>query len=205
MVGKGSERFAVQNKGIELPGHTPRPFPGAAVGYATGPRGGSHHDSRTTPEKMGISDRKVLDDKGALAAEVNHFLIFTDSVVLCHLAETVWGPVGVTENVIEALNAVTGWELDVAQGRKIAERQWNMIRCFSAREGFTREDDQLPIRLMDEPIPDGPMKGSCIPKETLKRLKDDYYAYRGWDLETGNPTEEKLVELGLEFAVADVC
>jgi aldehyde:ferredoxin oxidoreductase len=47
------------------------------------------------------------------------------------------------------------------------------------------------------------MKGSRIPRETLERLKDDYYTYRGWDLKTGNPTREKLVELGLDFAVGD--
>ena len=205
IVGKGSERFAVHVKGLELAGHTPRPFPAAAVGYATGPRGGSHHDSRTTSEKLGLSDRKVLDDKGALAAEVNHFLIFTDSVILCHLAETFWGPSGIKETVIEALNAVTGWHLDVQEGHKIAERQWNMIRCFSAREGFTRKDDQLPIRFMEEPVPDGPMKGSYIPVETLERLKNDYYSYRGWDLESGNPSKEKLTELGLEFAIKDIC
>ena len=58
---------------------------------------------------------------------------------------------------------------------------------------------------MEEPIPEGPMKGSYIPRETLERLKDDYYAYRGWDRKTGNPTKEKLVELGLDFAVDDVC
>ena len=205
IVGKGSERFAVHVKGLELAGHTPRPFPAAAVGYATGPRGGSHHDSRTTSEKLGLSDRKVLDDKGALAAEVNHFLIFTDSVILCHLAETFWGPSGIKETVIEALNAVTGWHLDVQEGHKIAERQWNMIRCFSAREGFTRKDDALPVRMMEEPIPEGPMKGAVMPLETMERLKNDYYSYRGWDLETGNPSKEKLTELGLEFAIADVC
>lgn len=205
IVGKGSERFAVHVKGLELAGHTPRPFASAAVGYATGPRGGSHHDARTTAEKMGISDRKVLEDKGVLAAEVNHFLIFNDSVILCHLAETVWGPVGITENAVEALNAVTGWNLDVQEGRKIAERQWNMIRCFSAREGFTRKDDQLPPRMTEDPIPEGPMKGAVMPRETLERLKNDYYSYRGWDLETGNPTRAKLAELGLEFAAEDVC
>jgi len=205
IIGKGSERFAVHVKGLELAGHTPRPFASAAVGYATGPRGGSHHDARTTAEKMGLSDRKVLDDKAALAAEVNHFLIFNDSVILCHLAETVWGPIGVTENAVEALNAVTGWNLDVEEGRKIAERQWNMIRCFSAREGFTRKDDQLPPRITEDPIPEGPMKGAVMPRETLERLKNDYYSYRGWDLETGNPTREKLLELGLEFAIEDVC
>ncbi|MHB1162867.1 MAG: aldehyde ferredoxin oxidoreductase family protein, partial [Chloroflexota bacterium] len=203
IVGKGSDAWAVEVKGLELAGHTPRPFASAAVGYATGPRGGSHHDARTTAEKMGLTDRKVLDDKGVLAAEVNHFLIFNDSVILCHLAETVWGPIGITDNVLEALNVVTGWELNKEQARKIAERQWNMIRCFSAREGFNRKHDTLPARMMEEPIPEGPMKGCMVPRETLERLKNDYYSYRGWDLETGNPTKEKLEELGLGFAVGD--
>ncbi len=204
IIGKGTERFAIQNKGLEWPGHTCRPFPAAAVGYATGPRGGSHHDIRPTAEKSGLVDRKVLEGKGALAAEVNHWLILSDSMLLCHLGEPIWGPMQISANTIEALNAVTGWDLNYDQARKIAERQWNMIRCFSAREGFTREDDQLPIRFQEEPIPEGPMKGSYIPKETLERLKNDYYSYRGWDLKTGNPTKEKLIELGLDFAVQDV-
>ena len=205
IVGKDTFRFAIQNKGVEFPGHTPRPFPACAVGYATGPRGGSHHDIRPTPEKMGMVDRKVLDGKGALAAEINHWLILCDSMLLCHLAEAIWGPMKISDDTIEALNVVTGWELSYEEARKIAERQWNMIRCFSAREGFTRENDQLPVRFMEEPVPEGPMKGSYIPKETLERLKDDYFSYRGWDLKTGNPTKEKLIELGLDFAVEDIC
>ena len=204
IVGKDSRRFAIQNKGLEWPGHTCRPFPAAAVGYATGPRGGSHHDIRPTPEKSGLVDRKVLDGKGALAAEINHWLILCDSLLLCHLAEAIWGPAKISQYTIDALNAVTGWEIDYLQARKIAERQWNMIRCFSAREGFTRQDDQLPIRFMEEPIPEGPMKGSYIPRETLERLKDDYYSFRGWDLKTGNPTKQKLIELGLDFAIEDI-
>ncbi len=205
IVGKGSEKFAIQNKGMEWPGHTCRPFPAAAVGYATGPRGGSHHDIRPTAEKSGLVDRKVLEGKGALAAEVNHWLILCDSMLVCHLGEPIWGPTKISQHTINALNAVTGWELDYAAARKIAEREWNMIRCFSAREGFTRKDDQLPPRFMEEPVPEGPMQGSYIPKETLERLKDDYYTYRGWDLKTGNPTKEKLTELGLEFAIKDIC
>jgi len=204
-VGRDTIRFAVQNKGLEWPGHTCRPFPAAAVGYATGPRGGSHHDIRPTPEKSGLVDRKIIEGKGILAAEINHWLILCDSMLLCHLGEPIWGPIRISQNTIEALNAVTGWDLNYEQARRIAEREWNMIRCFSAREGFTREDDQLPIRFMEEPIPEGPMKGSCIPKETLERLKNDYYSYRGWDLKTGNPTKGKLIELGLEFAIEDIC
>lgn len=205
IVGKDSIRFAVQNKGVEFPGHSCRPFPAAAVGYATGPRGASHHDIRPTPEKMGMVDRIPLEGKAALASEINHWLILCDSMALCHLAEPIWGPMKISDNVVEALNVVTGQELEYEEVRKIAERQWNMIRCFSAREGFTRDDDQLPHRFTEEPIPEGPMKGSVIPKETLERLKNDYYTYRGWDLKTGNPTEEKLIELGLDFAVKDIC
>ncbi|TES89083.1 MAG: aldehyde ferredoxin oxidoreductase [Dehalococcoidia bacterium] len=204
IVGKGTDRFAIQNKGLEWPGHTCRPFPAAAVGYATGPRGGSHHDIRPTAEKSGLVDRKTLEGKGALAAEVNHWLILGDSMLVCHLAEPIWGPLKISDSMINVLNAVTGWELNYEQARKIAEREWNIIRCFSAREGFTREDDQLPIRFMEEPVPEGPMQGSYIPKETLERLKDDYFTYRGWDLKTGNPTREKLSELGLDFAVKDI-
>lgn len=203
IVGKGSDAFTIENKHTEWPGHTCRPFPAAAVGYATGPRGGSHHDIRPTPEKTGLVDRKTLDGKGAVAAEINHWLILCDSAGLCHLAEPVWGPIKISQNVVEALNAVTGWDLDYDGYHRIAERQWNMIRCFSAREGFTRQDDQLPRRFMEEPIPEGPMKGAYIPRETLERLKNDYYTYRGWSLETGNPSREKLCELGLEFAVED--
>jgi aldehyde:ferredoxin oxidoreductase len=205
VVGKDTIRFSVQNKGLEWPGHTCRPFPAAAVGYATGPRGGSHHDIRPTAEKSGLVDRKTLEGKGALAAEINHWLILCDSMLLCHLGEPIWGPMKISQNTIDALNAVTGWDLSYEQARKVAEREWNMIRCLSAREGFTREHDQLPIRFMEEPVPDGPMKGSYIPKETLERLKNDYYSYRGWDLKTGNPTREKLAELGLEFTAEDIC
>ena len=205
IIGKGTERFAMQNKGIEWAGHTCRPFPACAVGYATGPRGGSHHDIRPTAEKSGLVDRKVIEGKGALAVEVNHWLILCDSIGLCHLGEPIWGPLKISQNVITALNSITGWDLNYDDARKIAEREWNMIRCIAAREGFTREQDQLPIRFMEEPIPEGPMKGSVISKETLERLKDDYYEYRGWDMQTGNPTATKLKELGLDFAIADIC
>jgi aldehyde:ferredoxin oxidoreductase len=204
ITGKGSERWTVQHKGIDYPGHSCRPFPAAAVGYATGPRGGSHHDIRTTPEKMGLFDRKTLVGKGGLASEINHWLMFCDSALLCHLAETIWGPEKIKENAYEAVNAVTGWNLDYDAAHKIAERQWNMIRCCSAREGFTREDDRIPVRFMEEPIPEGPMKGSIITAETLETLKDDYYTYRGWDLKTGNPSKEKLTELGLDFVIPDL-
>ena len=41
-------------------------------------------------------------------------------------------------------------------------------------------------------------KNAIITKEDTERMLDDYYDERGWDKETGEPTPEKLKELGLE-------
>jgi aldehyde:ferredoxin oxidoreductase len=67
-------------------------------------------------------------------------------------------------------------------------------RLFNTREGLRRKDDLLPERLLKEPLPDGPNKGSTVP---LEELKDDAYAAFGWDLSTGIPEEELLKKLGI--------
>jgi aldehyde:ferredoxin oxidoreductase len=60
----------------------------------------------------------------------------------------------------------------------------------------TRKDDTLPRRFLEEPLgpPGSPSAGALVELETML---DDYYRARGWDLGTGLPTGEKLLELGL--------
>jgi aldehyde:ferredoxin oxidoreductase len=53
----------------------------------------------------------------------------------------------------------------------------------------------LPLRLLEEPKPDGPTKGTVVP---LKELKEDYYGAMGYDLSTGNPPDSLLKQLGIE-------
>ena len=62
---------------------------------------------------------------------------------------------------------------------------------------MSRKDDLLPYRVMNDPIPDGKMKGRYCPQEELDSMLDRYYALRGWTRE-GVPTTEKLRELGLK-------
>ena len=57
---------------------------------------------------------------------------------------------------------------------------------------------------MEEPLPSGAAKGMVVERADLEKLKDAYYGYRGWDIETGKPTPEKLAELGLEDLKADL-
>ena len=100
------------------------------------------------------------------------------------------------DETAELLAAATGWDLSGEQVRLIGERIVNLERLFIAREGITRADDTLPKRFLEEPLPEGsePSTGSVI---ELEPMLDEYYLARGWDVETGLPSNEKLVELGL--------
>jgi aldehyde:ferredoxin oxidoreductase len=203
-IGKGSEIFAMQNKGMTFAGHSARGLPGFALGYATGPRGGSHHDSRPTGERTGMVPRDTIEGKAAYTAKVNHLMILTDSMILCHLAEAIWGPIDINPVVVDILNRVTGMEMTVAEAELTAERIWNVIRAFAAREGLRRKDDSLPQRFLTEPIPEGPSKGMVITPEMLEKMKDEYYTLRGWDRATGIPTPDRLLRLDLPDIAEDM-
>ena len=77
---------------------------------------------------------------------------------------------------------------------KAGERIWNLERLFNLKAGFTKKDDTLPPRLLNEPIPSGPAKGEVC---KLHQMLPEYYKLRGWD-EEGKPTKEKLAALGIE-------
>jgi aldehyde:ferredoxin oxidoreductase len=76
-----------------------------------------------------------------------------------------------------------------------------MARVFCAREGLRREQDILPERLMSDPLPDGPAQGMVLDRSSLEKMKDSYFALRGWDLTTGIPTPTKLHELDLDYLI----
>jgi aldehyde:ferredoxin oxidoreductase len=77
------------------------------------------------------------------------------------------------------------------------------MRAFNAREGFTKADDTLPPRLFEDGLlDDGPTHGVAVDREKFIRLCEEYYRVMGWDVETGNPTEAKLRELGLDWILA---
>jgi aldehyde:ferredoxin oxidoreductase len=69
-----------------------------------------------------------------------------------------------------------------------------MERLFNLKAGFSRKDDTLPSRILNEPIKSGPSKGEI---EELDKMLDEYYSLRGWD-KNGVPTKNKLKELDIE-------
>jgi aldehyde:ferredoxin oxidoreductase len=203
-LGKDSIKFAVQNRGCEIAGHSARGNKGFALGYATGPRGGSHHDGRASLERLGTVDRRTIEGKAEYQARINHLMAFTDSLIACHMLEGVFSPYDVDELAVGYLNAATGMRMTLEEGQLAAERIWNLERSFNVREGLRRKDDWLPERFVTETVPDGPSEGMMIHPDELNRMLDDYYEFRGWDKETGVPTKTRLKKLGLDEMAEEI-
>jgi aldehyde:ferredoxin oxidoreductase len=108
------------------------------------------------------------------------------------------------EDLTGLIASATGWDFDVQEFRKSGERVFNLTRACCVREGMGREQDVLPGRLMSDPLPGGPAEGMVIDRDTLEMMKDAYYALRGWDVNSGIPSHEKLRELALELVADDL-
>ena len=183
-------------KRLELPAHSARALKGMSIGYATATRGGSHHDTRPTPQYAPTFDRRSTADKPAFAARSQHFTAVGDSLVMCRFTSERGFGLFIDEPYARMVRAVTGWDVSVAELESIGERIVNLERLFNVREGVRRAADVLPWKVMHEPIPDGPSAGMHCPPDELAAMLDAYYALRGWDPD-GVPTAAHLARLGL--------
>ncbi len=195
-IGQGAERLTYAVKGLELPAHSARALKGMSIGYATATRGGSHHDTRPTPQYAQGFDRRSTEDKPAFAIRSQHFTAVDDSLVMCRFTSERGFGLFVNDAYAGLVSAVTGWDVDAAELERVGERIVNLERGFNVRDGVRRGDDVLPWKVMHEPIPDGPSAGMYCPPAELAAMLDAYYALRGWDAD-GVPTKERLEALGL--------
>ncbi len=208
-IGKGSEKYAMHVKGLELPAYDVRGAKAHGLGYATSFTGADHCRGYAFQEIFGIPvprevDRFAVEGKGELTKWNQDIrTATTDAPTMCAFLLDM-AVVGIaTENTADLMEAVTGLKLTPEEVMQVGERINNLARAFNVREGFSRADDTLPERLLTEPLKAGASKGHFISKAELAQMLDEYYAARGWDLSTGAPTREKLTELGLEY-VADI-
>ncbi len=198
-IGKGAERYAIHTKGMEPPAYDVRGMKGHGLAYMTSTRGACHlRAGFYAPELVGKFwrwegiDRQSPEGKGAMVATMENFMCVYDSVGLCKFSRGFF----LIERLCEVLEAITGLRFTEDELLRIGERIHNMKGHFNFREGVIRKDWLLPTRIREDPIPDGPSKGSLITTEQMDRMLDDYMAARGWTAD-GEPTAEKLQELDI--------
>ncbi|MFB6108079.1 MAG: aldehyde ferredoxin oxidoreductase family protein [Haloplanus sp.] len=193
---EAAERYLHGTKGLEYAAHSPRGLKGMSIGYATSTRGGSHHDTRPTPQYDG-EHAETTEGTAAFAARTQNFTALGDSLTQCRfVSEAGWGD-RVNDRYRDAVNAATGWDLSTDEVERIGERIYTLERAINVERGVaSRETDTLSHRVMHDPIPDGPAAGMYCPPEELAGMLDEYYDYRGWD-DDGVPTAERLDALDL--------
>ena len=205
-TGRGSDRWALHVKGLEMAMHDPRGKKGMGLSYATANRGADHLQSihEDALEAGGPYPELKLDEAMSrlqfegkpyvIKITQDYFGTLADSLGICKFPMNAWRPYTPTR-VAEAVNLVTGWDASLAELLTTGERIYNLCRLFNVREGISRKDDTLPVRLAD-PLPEGGSAGHSVTREDLGRMLDEYYKLRGWD-ENGIPTDGTLRRLGL--------
>jgi len=200
----GHPEFSMSVKALEIPAYDPRGIQGMGVAYATSNRGACHLRAyMTSPEVLGnpaLIDRFKIDGKASLTILLQNISAATDSMVLCRFSQFAMNP----EHYARLLRAVTDIPFSARDLMDIGERIFNLERVFNVREGFGREADSLPKRVLETPLPEGHSKNVTV---ALDPMLDEYYRLRGWT-SNGVPTINTLSELKLHDAsrqVEDQC
>ena len=193
----GAPELSMSVKKLELAAYDPRGMQGQGLVYATSSRGACHENGNMLgPEVLALPrliDRFATQGKAGIVSVHQNSAAVIDSLVYCKFAN-----MAVAEEFFaRVLTAVTGELFTADDLMMVGERVWNLERLYNLREGFTKADDTLPDRLLNEPVAKGPSEGFVA---KLEPMLEEYYAFRGWD-ENGVPKPEKLKELSLDFAI----
>lgn len=205
-VGKGSEEFAMQVKGLDPGQHEPRLMPSMGLGFMVNPHGADHclnvHDTVFASKEglrslnpLGFHDPVPMNEIGP--RKVAMFKVeylrqeLTDCIAICHLSSALasW------DTLTQIVDAVTGWGTGIVELMRIQERILTAARLFNVREGFTDEDDKLPPRFF-EPKTSGALSNRRLDREEMERAKRYFYRLMGWD-DKGMPLPERVEELGI--------
>ena len=94
----------------------------------------------------------------------------------------------------ELIQTCIGIECDIKKLKILGERIFMIKRLFNLKMGIFPKDDRLPKILLN------PLEGtdSAGKSPNFEQLKNEYYKYREWDIESGKINKEKLKKVGLE-------
>lgn len=174
-IGNGTDKFAMTHKGVAISSYEPR---------------------GSMKEALELALTSVGELHGGRGAPLR---ILYDSLTTCSFwrreltdifgSDAGWG--------IPMLNAANGWNLTLETWDELMLRAAIMERCYSLREGYVPErDDLLPDRFFDETI-----RGKYGAPKVLNReefIIARKRIYRSYGLsDNGMPTKQLLEQLGL--------
>jgi len=200
-VGKGSEKFAIQVKGMEQSAYATHNATAMLLAYMTCDVGAHHNRSWAITYDLQVGRDKVVPEKVARIIWLQNFRPMFDVMGSCRLQ---WVELGIDRDLYcPLLEAITGVKRSWADLEAVGNRIWNLTRMYWAREneGFGREWDLPAPRFYTEPPKTGVTAGQITKFEDVQKLLDMYYQQRGWD-SNGIPTLGTLETLNLSAMVS---
>jgi aldehyde:ferredoxin oxidoreductase len=204
----GCPDLALHVNGAVVPAHDPRAFMSMAVETATSMKGASHLHGFPEAIELGVTfpeagpdlskamEPHATEKKGLAAAKFQDRMAIANSLVFCFFYE--FSGYDFTR-LTNLTNAITGWNWTPQDYIKAGERIVNLMNMFNIKHGMVPERDYwLPKRFF-EPRKAGGAKGVVPP---LKEMREEYFKVKDWP--KGIPSEKKLKELGLDFAIKDL-
>ena len=196
-VGDGS--FLVQSKGQEIPMHDPRGKYSMAVYYATTPRGGNHmegiHDPTPAHPELDLPDNpaQTWENRALIAGEYLHLRSFANSAILCAFTSGLNYPESeyLFPLIRDMVEAATGQKLSVKEMLAIGERNYDLLRIFAQKAGYTRRDDNLHPRFFEAQT----STGFAVDEEKLNATIDEYYKLYGYG--KYGPGQKRAEQLGI--------
>jgi aldehyde:ferredoxin oxidoreductase len=219
-VGKDSWKWALCNsKGLGITAVDIRTAKGYALAFAVNPRGEDHLMTETiaelglSPDAIALIEKITGDKKYATSrtpekrAEIVRWhedvYAVTDALGLCAFTTTL-SYVITPKIMAELFSTATGIEANEKEILRAGRRIVTLEKCFNTREGADRKLDDLPWRIMHEPLREGPVKGMVTSPEELDKMLDEYYTLHEWDLKTSWPYQETLEMLDLKDVASDL-
>jgi aldehyde:ferredoxin oxidoreductase len=144
-----------------------------------------------------VYDRYDPEVVSTIAAKIRGAMLFEDSLVTCRFRTGTQ-----LDLMCRAVNAATGWSMDVPDAMVVGRRAVNIARVFNLRHGIGAELDRPSLRYGSTPS-DGNAVGQGIMPHWDKMLRN-YYNLMGWS-EQGVPLPDTLRSLGLEHVIPDLC
>jgi aldehyde:ferredoxin oxidoreductase len=210
IFGNGSEEFAMQVKGQELPMHEPRGKVGVGLGYSVSPTGADHmqaaHDTRITEEgplmekarliglEKPVDPMKYGENKAEYYSIMEKWWSFLNMVGMCDFIPEPTGSMPM-DKFMELIKASSGWDVTPEECMEVGERGITAARIANYNLGIDESHEKLPERLY-QPLENGALEGVSLDRDKFKEMKEYYYSKLGWD-KSGYPTQETLNRLGL--------
>ena len=209
--GERSRDYLIAVKGLpQSDPHDCRYIKSFALGLAVASRGADHLRNRPTLEILYLPPELNARIYGR---EVDPDITsYRDKEVLVHFSENIFAVVdslGICKFVCHGFNSphllkyehfselirlATGLALSPEELREVGKRVVDLERYINLRLGVTRQDDTLPKRYFDDPMPLGEARGHHIDRAEFEGMLSRYYTLRGWD-EEGRLPPGRVAEL----------